>query len=189
MVKEQEAQRSHTSFRVMPKSPRLLHEKAESEQETEISIQGLHSSKGEDLNGFTTRNHSISSTKKTTLGLIKRYKSYYSQKGVIQKHSGRKRLVVRRYGWSRTSQILFLHLFFSLICFATKTMQPPQKLLKPREWLQQSKGAFPFRYLLISFLFSHPAFPFPLSFRPKTAIAGMAKGFFQPFPTIFIPNG
>jgi hypothetical protein len=76
-------------------------EKAESRQKTEISIQGLHSNKGEnkDLNGLTTRNHSISTTKRTAQGLIQRYKARYSQKGITQIHSGRKRLVVRRYGW------------------------------------------------------------------------------------------
>jgi len=52
-----------------------------------------------DLNGFTTRNHSISTTRKTAQGLIQRYKACYSQKGVIQIHSGRKILVARRYGW------------------------------------------------------------------------------------------
>ena len=80
-----------------------------------------------DLNGFTTRNHSISTTRKIVQGLIQRYKASYSQMGVTQIHLGRKRLVVRRYGWSRTSQILFLHLLFSLICFATKTMPSLQK--------------------------------------------------------------
>ena len=37
--------------------PEFSMEKAESEQKTEISIQGLHSNKGKytDLNGFTTR--------------------------------------------------------------------------------------------------------------------------------------
>ena len=52
-----------------------------------------------DLSGFITRNHSISTTRKTAQGPIQRYKARYSQKGVIQIHSGRKRLVVRRYGW------------------------------------------------------------------------------------------
>ena len=109
----------------------------------EISFQGLHSKtrKYKDLDSFTTRNHSISTTKGTAQGLIQRYKACYSQRGVIQIHSGRKRLVVRRYGWSRTSQILFLHLLFSLIRFALKTMPPPQKPLKPREWLQQTAKA------------------------------------------------
>ena len=91
------AHRLHSYF-----SQRVLDfstEKAESRQKTEISIQGSHSNKGEyiDLNGFTTRNHSISTTKRTAQGPIQRYKSYYSQRGVIQIHSGRKRLVVRRY--------------------------------------------------------------------------------------------
>ena len=43
-----------------------------------------------DLNGFTTRNHSISTKKRTAQELIQRYKACYSQKGVIQIHSGRK---------------------------------------------------------------------------------------------------
>ena len=109
--------------------PDFSTEKAESRQKTEISIRGSHSNKGEytDLNGFTTRNHSISTTKRTAQGPIQRYKACYSQRGVTQKHSGRKRLVVRRYGWSRTSQILFLHLLFSLICFATKIMPSLQR--------------------------------------------------------------
>ena len=51
------------------------------------------------MNGFNTRNHSISTTKGTAQGLIQRYKACYSQKGVTHIHSGRKRLVVRRYGW------------------------------------------------------------------------------------------
>jgi len=68
-------------------------EKAKSEQKTEISIQGLNSNKGKytDLEGFTTRNHPTSTTKRTAQGLIQRYKACYSQKGVIQIHSGRKR--------------------------------------------------------------------------------------------------
>ena len=76
-------------------------ENAKSEQKIEISIQGLHSNKGKytDLEGFTTRNHPTSTTKRTAQVLIQRYKACYSQKGVIQIHSGRKRLVVRRYGW------------------------------------------------------------------------------------------
>ena len=49
--------------------------------------------------GFTTRNYSISTTKRIAQGLIQRYKVRYSQKGVTQIHSRRKRLVVRRYGW------------------------------------------------------------------------------------------
>ena len=81
--------------------PEFSMEKAESEQKTAISIQGLLSNKGKytDLNGFTTRNHSTSTTKGTAQGLIQRYKACYSQRGVTQIHSGRKRLVVRRYGW------------------------------------------------------------------------------------------
>ena len=94
-----------------------------------------------DLNGFTTRNHSISTTRKIVQGLIQRYKASYSQKGAIQAHPGRKRLVVRRYAWPGTLQILFLHLLFSLICFATKTMPYPQKPLKLRELLQQTTKA------------------------------------------------
>ena len=78
--------------------------------------QWFHHSKPLDLN-----------YKKDSQGLIQRYKASYSQKGAIQAHPGRKRLVVRRYGWSRTSQILFLHLLFSLIRFATKTMPSLQK--------------------------------------------------------------
>ena len=83
------------------RTPDFSTEKAESEQKTEISIQELHSNKGEysDINGFTTRIHSMSTTKRTAQVLIQRYKARYSQKGVIQIHSGRKRLVVRRYGW------------------------------------------------------------------------------------------
>jgi hypothetical protein len=52
-----------------------------------------------DLSGFITRNHSISTTRKTAQGPIQRYKASYSQNGVIQLHSGRIRLVARRYGW------------------------------------------------------------------------------------------
>ena len=67
----------------------------------EIQLQGLYSNKGEytDLDGFTTRNHPISTTKRTAQRPTQRYKACYSQKGVIYIHSGRKRLVVRRYGW------------------------------------------------------------------------------------------
>ena len=94
-----------------------------------MEISFLHSKtrKYKDLNGFTTRNHSISTTKGTAQGLIQRYKTCYSQSGVTQIYSGTKRLVIRRYGWSRTLQILFLHLLFSLICFATKIMPSLQR--------------------------------------------------------------
>ena len=52
------AHRLHSYF--SQRTPDFTTEKAESEQKTEISIQELHSNKGEysDLNGFTTRNHS-----------------------------------------------------------------------------------------------------------------------------------
>ena len=102
-----------------------------------------------DLSNFTTRNYSNRATKETARGLIQRYKSCYSQRGVIQKHSGSKGLLARRDAWSGTSQILFLHLLFSLICFATKTIPSLQKpsrgkplKLPPGEWLQQTAKAF-----------------------------------------------
>ena len=45
---------------------------------------------------FTTRNYSNRATKETARGLIQRYKSCYSQKRVIQEHSGRKTLVGKK---------------------------------------------------------------------------------------------
>ena len=124
-------------FRVISASNFGIHHKGSRiNAETETSMQRLHSNKRKytDLSNFTTRNHSISSTKKPAPGLIQRYKSCYSQGGIIQECSGRKGLLARRDAWSGTSQILFLHLLFSLIRFATKIMPSPQKPSRGNHW-------------------------------------------------------
>ena len=72
------AHRLHSYF--SQRIPEFSMEKAESEQKIEISFQGLHSNKGKytDIDGFTTRNHSTSTTKRTAQGLIQGYKACYS---------------------------------------------------------------------------------------------------------------
>ena len=135
-----------------PANSRSLHRRSGISAKTEISIQGLHSNGGKhtDLNDHTTRKplELYYKTKKPAPGLIQRYRSCYPQKRVIQKRSGRKGLLARRNAWSGTSQILFLHLLFSLIRFGTKIMPSLQKpsrgeplKLPPGEWLQQTAKA------------------------------------------------
>ena len=52
--------------------------------------------------------------------LLQGYKYCYYQLGIIQKYSERKGLLARRDTRSGASQVLFLHLLFSLICFGNK---------------------------------------------------------------------
>ena len=91
--KKQEVQRARTKFSELlqppisgfiPKENPVI--RITSQYNKIHRSQWFHHSKPLDLN-----------YKKDSQGLIQRYKACYSQKGVIQIHSGRKRLVVRRY--------------------------------------------------------------------------------------------
>lgn len=97
-------------------------------QKTKISIQELYSNKEEytDLKGFTTRNHSISTIQRTAQRLIKRYKACYSQKGATRILSGRKMLVVRRYGWIQniTNPLLTSALLPDMFCNKNNAISP-----------------------------------------------------------------
>ena len=73
--------------------PEFSMEKAKSEQETEISIQGLHSSKGE-YTGSQRFRHSKPldfNYKEDSPKADRKIQARYSKKGVIKIHSGRKR--------------------------------------------------------------------------------------------------
>jgi len=59
----------------LPTSPRLLHAR---KQRFPFRDYIPVNESTQDLNGFTTRNHSTSNTKRTAQGLIQRYKACYS---------------------------------------------------------------------------------------------------------------
>ena len=100
--KQQEVQGSHASSRIISASKFLTspHKKQNLCKKgnflSRITFQNKNIQRSQ---RFHHLNLSISSTKETTQGLIQRYKACYSQRGVTQIHSGRKRFVVRRHGW------------------------------------------------------------------------------------------